>query len=99
MIIQDRGLILRTWPLRETSRIVSAQTSGNGKVRLVARGVRGPRSRAGASLEPGNEVELVFLNPTFIKEMNRKFSSCYKLYLIFRDFILIKGMNECIGFS
>jgi DNA repair protein RecO (recombination protein O) len=60
MIIQDRGLILRTWPLRETSRIVSAQTSDNGKVRLVARGVRGPRSRAGASLEPGNEVELVF---------------------------------------
>jgi len=60
MIIQDRGLILRTWPLRETSRIIALQTCANGKVRLVARGVRGPRSRAGASLEPGNEVDLVF---------------------------------------
>jgi DNA repair protein RecO (recombination protein O) len=60
MIQRDHALILRTWPLRETSRIVAALTRDNGKVRLVARGVRGPRSRAGASLEPGNEVELVF---------------------------------------
>jgi DNA repair protein RecO (recombination protein O) len=64
MIIADRGLILRTWPLRETSRIVAALLRESGKVRLVARGVRGPRSRIGANLEPGNEVELVFhLNP------------------------------------
>jgi DNA repair protein RecO (recombination protein O) len=60
MVIVDRGLILRTWPLRETSRIVAALTRETGKVRLVARGVRGPRSRVGANLEPGNEVELIF---------------------------------------
>jgi len=60
MIIADRGLILRTWPLRETSRIVAALMRETGKVRLVARGVRGPRSRIGANLEPGNEVELIF---------------------------------------
>jgi len=60
MIISDRGLILRTWPLRETSRIVAVLTRETGKVRLVARGVRGPRSRIGANLEAGNEVELVF---------------------------------------
>jgi len=60
MIKADRGLILRTWPLRETSRIIAALTRETGKVRLVARGVRGPRSRVGANLETGNEVELIF---------------------------------------
>jgi hypothetical protein len=48
------------WSLRETSVIVSLASRQHGKLRLVARGVRAPRSRAGASLEPGNEVDFVF---------------------------------------
>lgn len=60
MLAQDRGLVLRSLPLRETSKIVTLLSRRHGKLRLVARGVRGPRSRAGASLESGNEVEFVF---------------------------------------
>ena len=60
MIAQDRGLVLRVIPLRETSVIASLLCRTHGKVRLVARGVRAPRSRAGSSLESGNEVEVVF---------------------------------------
>lgn len=60
MIDADRGLVLRCIELRETSKIVSLLGARHGRLRLVARGVRGPGSRAGASLEVGNEVELVF---------------------------------------
>ncbi len=60
MIAQDRGLVLRVIPLGETSVIFSLLSREHGKLRLVARGVRAPRSRAGASLESGNEVEVVF---------------------------------------
>lgn len=60
MLSHDRGLVLRTFPLRETSKIVSILGREHGKVRLVARGVRGVRSPAGASLESGNEIEFVF---------------------------------------
>ena len=60
MLGHDRGLVLRTFPLRETSKIVSVLGSEHGKLRLVARGVRGSRNPAGASLESGNEIEYVF---------------------------------------
>ena len=60
MLDSDRGLVLRVIPLRETSQIVSILGRQHGKLRLVARGVRAPGSRAGASLQSGNEVEFVF---------------------------------------
>jgi len=60
MLSQDRGLVLRTLPLRETSKIVSVLGREHGKLRLVARGVRGVRNPSGASLESGNEIEFVF---------------------------------------
>jgi recombinational DNA repair protein (RecF pathway) len=60
VIATDRGLVLRTYPLRETSQIVSVLGREHGRLRLVANGSRGGRNRFGASLEVGNEVEVVF---------------------------------------
>ncbi len=60
MLGRDRGLVLRILPLGETSLIVSVLAREHGRLRLVARGVRGPRGRAGASLEAGNEIDFVF---------------------------------------
>jgi len=60
MLGRDRGLVLRVFPLRETSAIACILGREHGRLRLVARGVRAPRSRAGASLEPGNEIDFVF---------------------------------------
>jgi len=60
MIATDRGLVLRSYTLRETSKIVCILGFEHGRLRLVAHGVRAPRSRFGASLEPGNEVEIVY---------------------------------------
>jgi len=60
MIASDHGLVLRVHKLRETSKIVSLFGRGEGRVRLVAHGGRGPHHRFGASLEVGNEVDVVF---------------------------------------
>jgi DNA repair protein RecO (recombination protein O) len=58
--VRDEGIVLRTLPLGDTSRIVSALTTGHGRVKLVAKGARNSGSRLGALLEPGNELELIF---------------------------------------
>jgi DNA repair protein RecO len=60
MIESDRGLVLRTHHLRESAKIVSLLGFTSGRLRLVAHGARTARSRFAASLEPGNEIDLVF---------------------------------------
>jgi DNA repair protein RecO (recombination protein O) len=53
------GIVLRTYPLGESDRIVSFVTDTRGKVRAVAKGVRKTKSRIGARLEPGTQVSLL----------------------------------------
>ena len=60
VLTRDHAIVLRRIPLGETSWIVSLLGAANGRVRLVARGVRAPRSRLGGSLEVGNELDVVF---------------------------------------
>ena len=55
---RERGIVLRTWKLGETDRILSLLTAGRGKVRAVAKGVRRPGSRFGGRLEPYSLVDL-----------------------------------------
>lgn len=63
MLESDRGLVLRTYKLRETSKITSILGFAHGRVRLVAHGGRAGGHRFGASLEVGNEVEFVYSLP------------------------------------
>lgn len=58
MIATDRGLVLRGHKLGETSKIVSLLGFAAGRLRLVAHG--GRAGRFAASLEPGNEVDVVY---------------------------------------
>lgn len=58
-IVQTEALVLRSYRLGETSLIVSLFTREFGLLRCVAKGARGPRSRFGASLEPGVRVSAV----------------------------------------
>ena len=55
---RDQGIVLRTYKLGETDRILHLLTQGRGKVRAVAKGVRRPGSRFGGRLEPYSHVEL-----------------------------------------
>lgn len=59
-LYRDQGVVLRTWRLGESDRIVSVLTEGHGKVRAVAKGVRKTKSRFGARVEPMSHVALLF---------------------------------------
>lgn len=58
-LYRDVGVVLRTYKLRESDRIVVLMTEQNGKVRAVAKGVRKTRSKFGARLEPMSHVRLL----------------------------------------
>lgn len=53
------GIVLRTYKLGESDRIISFVTNTHGKVRAVAKGVRKTKSRIGARLEPLSHVNLL----------------------------------------
>jgi DNA repair protein RecO (recombination protein O) len=57
-LYRDVGVVLRTYKLRESDRIVVFHTAENGKVRAVAKGVRKTKSKFGARLEPMSHVRL-----------------------------------------
>lgn len=58
-LYRDEGVVLRTYKLGESDRIVSLLTRRHGKVRAVAKGVRKTKSRFGARLEPPTHVQLL----------------------------------------
>ena len=58
-IVQTEALVVRSYRLGETSLIVHLFTADFGLLRCVAKGARGPRSRFGASLEPGVRIGAV----------------------------------------
>lgn len=58
-LYRDVGVVLRTYKLRESDRIVVFHTAENGKVRAVAKGVRKTKSKFGARLEPMSHVRLL----------------------------------------
>lgn len=58
-LYHDVGVVLRTYKLRESDRIVVIHTHDNGKVRAVAKGVRKTKSKFGARLEPMSHVKLL----------------------------------------
>ena len=53
------AIVMRTYPLRDTSRIVHLLTPQRGHIKLVAKGARAPRSRFGAALEPFTLIRVV----------------------------------------
>jgi len=59
-LYRDQGIVLRTWRLGESDRIVNLLTERHGKVRAVVKGVRKTRSRFGARLEPLVHCSLLF---------------------------------------
>jgi DNA repair protein RecO (recombination protein O) len=58
-LYRDRAIVLRTYKLAESDRIVVLMTEHHGKVRAVARGVRKTTSKFGARLEPMSHVNLL----------------------------------------
>ena len=57
-LYRDEAVVLRTYRLRESDRIVVLLTRDNGKVRAVARGVRKTNSKFGGRLEPMSHISV-----------------------------------------
>jgi DNA repair protein RecO (recombination protein O) len=58
-LYRDEGVVLRTYKLGESDRIVVIMTAEHGKVRAIAKGVRKTKSKFGARLEPMSHVRLL----------------------------------------
>jgi DNA repair protein RecO (recombination protein O) len=58
-VYKTEAIILRTMELGEADRVLSVLTPRLGKLRVIAKGVRRPRSRIGGGLQPFSDVQLV----------------------------------------
>ena len=59
MIIRTEAIVLRSMPYGETSRLVTLFTRERGKIAVVAKGARKPRSKFGSSLQVLSVVQAV----------------------------------------
>ncbi len=81
-IIKCRGFILRTTPFKESSLITSIFTDKLGKIQLMAKGVRRPKSKICGAMEPFNFDEVIFYK--------REFKEIYNL----SDAVVIDGFDK-----
>jgi len=59
-ILKTTAVVLKTWKFGETSKIVSLLTKDFGKVRVMAKGARSPKSGFKGCLEPLTYIGIVF---------------------------------------
>lgn len=60
MIVRTDAVILRTLDYGETSQIVTLYTRQHGRVTVIAKGSRRPKSRYGSALQPMAYVQVVY---------------------------------------
>ncbi len=58
-VYKTEAIVLRTMNLGEADRVLTVLTPRLGKLRVIAKGVRRPRSRIGGGLQPFSDVQLV----------------------------------------
>ncbi|MEO0095729.1 MAG: DNA repair protein RecO [candidate division WOR-3 bacterium] len=59
-ILKTRGIVLRTFPFKESSLFCSIYTEKFGKLKLIAKGARRPKSKICGTLEPFTLSEVIF---------------------------------------
>lgn len=64
MILRTEAIVLRSMDYGETSRIVTLFTRTRGKIAVLAKGARHPKSRFGSTLQPMSHTQVVFYYKT-----------------------------------
>ena len=59
-ILETEAVVLRGWKMGETSSILSLFTKDFGKVRVVAKGARGPKSKFKGCLESLTHIRIIY---------------------------------------
>lgn len=107
-LYRDSALVLRTWKLGESDRIVSMLGENSGKIRAVVKGVRKTKSRFGSRLEPlslvsllcwkGKELDIVSQAETIelFRETRENLDKLYKANIILEatEQIAQEGFSE-----
>ena len=60
LIVKTKAIVMRSWRMGETSKLVTFYTEDYGKIKVTAKGARKPKSKFGAALELLSEVQAVF---------------------------------------
>jgi len=77
------GIVLSRFDLGEADRVLTLLTPHEGKLRVIARGVRRPTSRIGGALEPFAELHLVLARGRTFDVVTQ--ASVGQAWLAFRD--------------
>ena len=64
MIVHTPAIILKSFPYGDTSLVARCFTREMGKISVIARGARRPKSPQGAYLQPMSHLEMVFYHKT-----------------------------------
>ncbi len=65
MLVQTEGIVLRSMPYRETSKLITLYTRELGKITIIARGGQSIKSRFGSTLQLLSHVQaVIFSRPT-----------------------------------
>ncbi len=59
-ILKTEAIVLKGWKLRETSKILALFTRDYGKIKVVAKGARDPKSKFKGCLEPLTCIYIVY---------------------------------------
>jgi len=59
-ILKTEGIILKGWNFGETSKILLLYTREAGKLRVIAKGARGPKSKFKGCLEPLTHLRIIY---------------------------------------
>lgn len=60
MIVRSDAIVLRSIDQGETSRIVSLFTLKHGRISIIAKGARRPKSKFGSTLQPASYIQAVY---------------------------------------
>ncbi|MBT4611518.1 MAG: DNA repair protein RecO [Gemmatimonadetes bacterium] len=59
VIVKTAAVVLRTFRMGETSKLVTLYSENHGKLKVMAKGARKPKSKYGGCLEVTNEIQIV----------------------------------------
>jgi len=60
MVLRTEAIILKSWKLGETSKIVLLYTRDYGRIKVVAKGARKPKSQFNGCLEPLSRTSIIY---------------------------------------
>jgi len=105
MIERTEAIVLKTIDYGETSQIVSLFTRLRGRMSVIAKGSRRPRSRFGSTLQPMSIIQAVYYfrtgrtlqtlkETTHVARLQRLTANVHRLGGAFRIVELVRGLTE-----